>query len=373
MVRGQERLAGHPRLDALLLGVVDEVVEVPLQLGEPAVDRQGSGHVGGVEVAALDTHVEQDQLPGLDRPGVVDPVQRGGVLAAADDRVVAHVVAHRPGPALEGALDPALAVLEHLLPLPDAVLEAEGGDVARLLQLGDLPVVLDQPELTDHPLEVLVHRVIRGHHPVHVGRDPAQHAGLRGAVGGEPVLERVDVAALDAQRVGQLVQGRTPPDPELAVLAVAEELVGVARRAGAGVENGLAVLDDQHRVAGLVAGEVGVGGVRAELVVGVVGPDLEGAGGQHQPFAGEHPGQLVAPGGGPVGHRLAGQVELTVAPPGAHEGGVRLRNGWVVGLDVQLLCGLRVVLTRLAEGLAGGLLGHPRHSTPQRGCRAEAT
>ena len=279
VVRGEERRPGDGRLDALLLGGVDEVVEVALQRGERAVDRQGAGHVGGVEVVALDAHVEQHQLPGRDRAGVVDPVQRGGVLAAADDRVVADVVAHGAGPAVEGALDPALAELEDLLPLAHRVLEAERGDVAGLLELGDLPVVLDQPQLTDDALEVLVEGVVGGHHAVHLGRDPAQHPGLRGAVGrGQRVLELVDVAALDAERGGQLVERGTSPDPQLAVLAVAEELVGVARRAGPRVEDGLAALDHQHRVAGLVAGEVGVRGVGAELVVGVVGPHLERAG-----------------------------------------------------------------------------------------------
>ena len=91
--------------------------------------------------------------------------------------------------------------------------------------------------------------------------------------------------------VGDLVQRGAAADPQLAVLAVAEELVGVAGGAGPRVEDGLAVLDHQHGVAGLVAGEVGVRGVGAEPVVGVVGAHLEGAGGQHQPLAGEHLGQ----------------------------------------------------------------------------------
>jgi hypothetical protein len=170
VVGRQERLAGHRGLDALLLGGVDEVVEVTLQRRERPVDREGAGHVGGVEVPALHAHVQQHQRAGLDRTGVVDPVQRRGVLATADDRVVADVVAHRPGAAVEGPLDPALTELEHLPPLPDAVLEAERGDVAGLLELGDLPVVLDEPELTDHPLQVRVHRVVGRDHPVHVGR-----------------------------------------------------------------------------------------------------------------------------------------------------------------------------------------------------------
>ena len=119
--------------------------------------------------------------------------------------------------------------------------------------------------------------------------DAAQHAGLAGA--GERGGELVDVPHGQAQRGGDLVGGGTAPDPQLAVLAVAEELVGVARGPRPGVQRGLAVLDHQHGVAGLVAGEVGVRGVRPEPVVGVVGPDLVAAGGQHQPLAREGLGQ----------------------------------------------------------------------------------
>ena len=96
---------------------------------------------------------------------------------------------------------------------------------------------------------------------------------------------------LEAERVGDLAQRRAAAGPQLAVLPVAEELVGVARRARPGVEDGLAVVDDQHGVAGLVAGEVGVRGVGAEAVVGVVGAHLEGAGRQHEPLARERLGE----------------------------------------------------------------------------------
>ncbi len=91
------------------------------------------------------------------------------------------------------------------------------------------------------------------------------------------------------------LQRRAATGPQLAVLPVAEELVGVSLGAGAGVEDGLAVLDDEHGVAGLVAAEVGVGGVGAEPVVGVVGTHLVGAGREHQPLARE---RLREPSGG---------------------------------------------------------------------------
>ena len=100
-------------------------------------------------------------------------------------------------------------------------------------------------------------------------RHAAVHAGLAGRRRARRQV--VDVADLEAERGGDLVQRRAAAGPQLAVLAVAEELVGVARRARARVEHGLAVVDDQHGVAGLVAGEVGVRGVGAEAVVGVVG------------------------------------------------------------------------------------------------------
>ena len=103
------------------------------------------------------------------------------------------------------------------------------------------------------------------------------------------------------ERVGDLLQRRSAADPQLAVHAVAEELVGVAGGARPGVEHRLAVVDHQHRVGGLVAGEVGVGGVGPEAVVGVVGPHLEGAGREHQPLARERLGELAAPRRGVVG------------------------------------------------------------------------
>ena len=161
------------------------------------------------------------------------------------------------------------------------------------------------------------------------------------------VAEPVDVAHLEAEGVGDLLQRRAAADPQLAVLPVAEELVGVALRARARVEDALAVLDDQHGVAGLVAAEVGVGGVGAEAVVGVVGPHLEGARGQHQALAGERLGEPLTTSRGVRRDRVGREVELAVAPALAHEGGVRRGHGRVVRLGVH---------QRLA-GLVGGRVG----------------
>ena len=154
------------------------------------------------------------------------------------------------------------------------------------------------------------------------------------------------------------LQRRAAAGPELAVLPVAEELVGLAGGAGPGVEHGLAVVDDQHCVAGLVAGEVGVRGVGTEPVVGVVGAHLVGAGRQHQPLAGEGLRERRSTLGGRTGDRLDRQVEVAVAPALAHEGGVGGGDSRVVRLGLGL-CGLGVVLA------------HPAHSTPGLGSRRE--
>ena len=153
-------------------------VQVTLQRGEGAVDRQRARDVGGVEVAALDAHVEQQQLSGRDRTAVLRPVQGRRVRPARHDRVVAQVVAHRAGPPEEGALEPPLAVLQHVVPLADAVGEAECRDVAGLLELAELPGVLDQPQLGEHPREVVVAPAVVGDGPVDVRVDAAQHTGL---------------------------------------------------------------------------------------------------------------------------------------------------------------------------------------------------
>ena len=129
------------------------------------------------------------------------------------------------------------------------------------------------------------------------------------------------------------LQGGAAAGPQLAVAAVAEELVGLPRRAGAGVEHGLAVLDDQHGVAGLVAGEVHVRGVGAEAVVGVVGAHLEAAGRDHEPLARERLGEGLR--GGAADQSATGcrgRSSSRSPQPCAHEGGVGLGHRLVVRL-----------------------------------------
>ncbi len=142
----------------------------------------------------------------------------------------------------------------------------------------------------------------------------------------------VEVAHRRARARRDLAQRRAAAGPQLAVLPVPEELVGLARGARPRVEHRLAVLDDEHRVAGLVAGQVGVRGVRPEAVVGVVGAHLEAAGRDDQPLAGEGSASRARRRGRPGGHGVRRQVELAVAPARAHEGGVGLGHGLVVAL-----------------------------------------
>ena len=204
LVRGAEGRPGQHGVDAGPLRLEHEGVEVALQGGERAAHREGPGHVGGVERGRLGPHVEQHQLARGDRTAVLDPVQRRGVPAAAHDRVVTEVVAHRPGPTEEGALEPALAVLEHVVPLAHGVLEPERGDVAGRLELAELPLVLDQPGLGQHPGELPVPPVVDGDQRVDPGVGASEDPGLRRAR--EAWGQVVEVAGLDAEGGGDLLQ-----------------------------------------------------------------------------------------------------------------------------------------------------------------------
>ena len=92
-------------------------------------------------------------------------------------------------------------------------------------------------------------------------------------------------------------------DPHLAVAGVGVELRGVPRCARGEVEGRVVAvvgrLEHQHGVRlpiGAQAGQVGERRMRPEAVVGVVGADLEPAGRDHQPLAGEHGADAVPPG-----------------------------------------------------------------------------
>ena len=206
-----------------------------------------------------------------------------------------------------------------------------------LLQLGDLPLVLDQPQLGEHPGEVGVAALVAGDLRVHAGVHPAQHPGLRRPGTGGRTGRRCAGSRTPSEAEISL-QRRAAAGPELAVLPVAEELVGLARAARPGVEDGLAALDHEHRVAGLVAAEVGVRGLGPEPVVGVVGADLEAARRDHQSLARELLGQPLAASPRPRRDRVGRQVELAVAPAGAHERGVGLGHCRVVALGDRSRC-----------------------------------
>ena len=181
------------------------------------------------------------------------------------------------------------------------------------LQLVELPVVLDQPHLREHPGEApgRGRRPRRPHGPLAV--DAAQHPGLgrRGAAARR--ARRGGGTARPSESDISFSEGRRPAHSSPYCRSRKNSSV-CARGPGPRVERRLAVLDDQHRIAGLVAAQVGVRGVRAEPVVGVVGPDLEGPGRHHQPLAGERLGQPGTTRGRPRRHRVRGQVQLAVAP-----------------------------------------------------------
>ncbi len=147
----------------------------------------------------------------------------------------------------------------------DDVLEAPGGRVDGVLELGQLVVVLDQPHFGQ----------VRGQLGVGLQSAPTRP-------------EVVDVGGVQTVQGTGLLEIGTAAHPELAEPPVAVELLARRpRRAGPQVEDRLAGgLDHQH-VAGLLrAGQIGVGAVRPEPVVGVVAADLEIAGRDHQPLTG---------------------------------------------------------------------------------------
>ncbi len=244
------------RRDTGRLGIVDEGVQVALQRREPSGHRKRARDVGGVELAVLRTHVEEQQLPRTHRAVVVDPVQGGCMRPARDDGAVAHVVALEPGAAPERSLDPALTELDGAWHVRNHIGEASFGDRHRVLELFDLPRVLDQPELRQRRRKLGVTGVVRRRdRRVDGGVDAAPYA--RRDVAAQHAVELVDVPGLQAVRPGHLGKRGAAPGPQLAVHAVAPELVaGGTVRARAQVQNGVVAagavrLEHQHRIGGL--------------------------------------------------------------------------------------------------------------------------
>ena len=253
------------------------------------------------------------------RSGAVDDADDP---AAADDRVVADVVAHGAGAAEERALDPALTHLQDAVPLPDAVLEAEGGDVAGLGQLVDLPLVLDQAQLGEELGDLRVrgggglrvhaglgaHAGQQGVH-VLVGLAQQAHGGaVSGDVLGDGGLELLEPGGAQARAGGQAGERGARADPELAGAGVRVELLRVPARQGTEVQGGRVVraavpgarvrgLEHEHGIRLVVhteAREVREGRVRAEAVVSVIGADLQLAGRDHEALAREAGGHRGA-------------------------------------------------------------------------------
>ena len=235
-VHGQRDLVElHPGLDRLQAGLlrgVHDVVDLSLRPGEPAGDRQRAGDVGGVEVPVLRAHIGQQQVAGRDRAVVALPVQDRRVRAGADDGVVPQAVAVVPGAQPEHPLDQPLGDRPVGRQHPGHVLEAADGDLDRLTQLGDLPLVLDQLQLGERGGQLGVPgavAVVRADQAVHGRVDAAQHAGARRSAVAQRALQVGHWRGLYAQ-LDRLLGERLPPaDPQLAVRPVDEELVGVPR------------------------------------------------------------------------------------------------------------------------------------------------
>ncbi|EMF02103.1 dsRNA-specific ribonuclease [Streptomyces mobaraensis NBRC 13819 = DSM 40847] len=319
--------------DARVLGGEDEFVDLPLDGREAAGEGEGAGDVGGVEGVRLHAGVEEEQVARVQPAVVAGPVQDAGVRAGRGDGLVAGAVALGAGAQPEDAFDPALAarVRQGARKGADDVLEAGGGVVHGLLQLADLPGVLDEPQLAEHGGEFAVAGGVA--------------AGREGGVG-------LQGRAVDARRAFGLGGVRRAADPELAVPAVAVERRGAggAGRARPDVQHRLmavrAVGLQDEDVAGLVlarqAGQPGVGAVRAEAEVAVVGADLRRTGGHDQPLAREARGEAGPAGGGGVregrpgapGRRRYGR------PARSHEG--------------RQFVGHRQVVAHRADGDGGG-------------------
>ena len=141
-----------------LLRGIDGVVDLALRVGEGAVGREGAGDVGGEQRLHLDPGVEQDEVTVVQLAGVLDPVQRGGVVAGGADRVVADAVALVPRGEAEDALDPALAaaVGDGVGQVGDDGLEAVVGRLDRLAHLLDLPLVLGEAQVRQEVGELVV-------------------------------------------------------------------------------------------------------------------------------------------------------------------------------------------------------------------------
>ena len=296
-------------------------------------------------------------------PSLRDPVQRGGVARRRRRSSRSRRRCPRAGAPEERALDPALAVLAGAVPLarresskPRAVMSQ-----ARL-QLADLPLVLDQPQLRQRRGRSSSSRSSSA------ATSPSTSGSTRRAARGS--WRRLRQRRLEARRrgaprgrgVGDLLQRRAGGRPTARRTAGRGRTRRSRARSAAGRRAPRSPSSiDQHGVGGLVAGEVGVRGVGAEPVVGVVGAHLEGAGraapaarrGTPRPGAARRAAAYGATG-------CARQVELAVAPALAHEARPGLGYRRVVRLGVEGL-----LVGALGRNLVLG--GHAANCTPCQG------
>ena len=224
--------------------------------------------------------------------------------AGRADRAVADVVALDPGAQEEGALDPALRGGLGLVEDLDDVLEAAGGGVARLLQLADLELVLDQPQFGQEDLQLGV--PLRGHLVGERGLDAgvvAAHDADRAGGLAQLVGDLADVAAGEPEQLLGLGRGCCGGRPTARPGRPARTRRSPGRSAAAGTRSPRgrrSASGSSTSTASWVWSPVRwTYSVRGpEGVLGVVGPGAQVAGGDHDPLAGEARGERGAAGGG---------------------------------------------------------------------------
>jgi hypothetical protein len=337
-----EPAAGLLRLlEGAVRGVEHRLVDSRLVVGEGARHGKRAGDVGCVKGVELHACVHEYEVAGRDRPVVVDPMEGVGVVAGRRDRVVSRAVALLAGLRPEGAFDDSLPP-----PVPGGA--GEGGDdrveplprgVDGLAHLSDLPLVFDQADLRERPLQLGVG--LRGafgqpgspaqllrlrlDSGVGLGHDGQSDVALPEILG-QRVVESVDRIAPQPGEGGHLRQRGPRPDPEFAVSGVGVELLGGARGARVEVEGGLVAalyrIENEHGVGLELAAQarhMGEGRVGAEPVVAVVVAHLVPARGEDQPHTGEALGELGVPRRKVVGHGCALGSGRTLAPVGSDE------------------------------------------------------
>ena len=201
------------------------------------------------------------------------------------------------------------------------VLEAADGRGDRLLDLLDLPCLLHEPVLGEGRPELRVRvGIARRDERVDLGVEAPPHARPDGRV--ERGRELAERPAVDPRGRLDLREPRPPPDPELAVAVVLEE-VDRARVGGRSHEERRTVaapvgVEHEHASGGMVSGQVDVVARRTEAVLLAVPSELGLAGRQDEPVIRELPRQPGAPErasrgelGRPVVCRLGGDPPLS--------------------------------------------------------------